>query len=271
MIVNEINNKAKQIRNDILNITIKNGGHLASSLSCVDILVALYYGGMLKYNSIKPEWDKRDRFILSKGHAETVLYSILADLNYFPKEWINDRYRKNNCFLGGHPDIRIPGVEVTTGSLGHGLGIASGMALASKMNKKNNYHFVLLGDTECTEGSVWEAAIFASKHKLDNLVVIVDFNNISALDYTDHFTLLEPFAGKWTSFNFDVSIVNGHNIKELISVFKNIKKKRHFKPHIVIAKTIKGKGISFMENEPKWHTQSLTDKDLIKQALKELY
>ena len=268
MLIDEIYHKAKQLRKDMFNVTLTNGGHLASSLSCIDILVALYYGGILKFKS---DIDYiNDTFILSKGHAETALYSILADFKFFPKSWLNERYRKNDCFLGGHPDITIPGVTVTSGSLGHGLGISAGMALASKMNKINNHHFVLLGDTECTEGSVWEAALFASKHKLNNLIAIIDYNNISALDYTDNFTLLEPFAGKWSSFNFDVRIVNGHDLQELISVFTRLKTSKNINPQIVIAKTIKGKGISFLENNPKWHTHSFIDNDLIKLALTEL-
>lgn len=270
MDMKELYEKARAIRIKILQMCISSGGHIASALSCVDIMVALYYGGTTKYNPQNPEWDERDRFILSKGHAEAVLYAILADVGFFPEEWIETCYRSGDCFLGGHPDKCIPGVEITTGALGHGLGIAAGISLAAKMDGKNHLQFVLTGDTECTEGSIWEASLFASKHELNNLVVIVDRNHISALDFTENFTTLEPFANKWKAFGWEVSEVDGHNIKQLSKVFRYARLRTDNRPIVVIAETIKGKGISFIENDPEWHTRMLTSEEEIERALKEL-
>ena len=170
----ELTQKARQLRLKMVQMCAQNGGHIASALSCIDIMVALYYGDVFKFNPQNPAWDDRDRFILSKGHGETALYAILADCGYFPGEWLETRYRRGDFFLGGHPDIHIPGVEATTGALGHGLSLAAGISLASKMDARTHLQFVLLGDAECTEGSIWEAAIFASKHNLENLIAIVD-------------------------------------------------------------------------------------------------
>jgi len=146
--------KANEIRNRVLDMCLCSGGHIASSFSCVEILVALYFGGILNVDPKNPEWEERDRFILSKGHGETVFYAILADIGFFPEEWTQSSYRCGNCFLGGHPDKSIPGVEVTTGALGHGLGIACGLSIAAKMDDKKHFQFVLMGDRECTKGSV---------------------------------------------------------------------------------------------------------------------
>lgn len=265
-----LRNKSKELRKEILQLVLQNGGHLASSLSCVDILLTLYYGSILKFDARNPKWQNRDIFILSKGHAETALYVILMDLGFFTYDFLQNNYRKGNYFLGGHPDVIIPGVEATSGSLGHGLGIAAGMALSGKFDQTDKFHFVLLGDAECTEGSIWEAALFASKHRLNNLCAIIDYNSISALDFTENFTQLEPFNQKWKSFGWETKQVDGHNIYELMIELKIVRSGKYSKPCAIIAKTIKGKGISFMENEPKWHTQPLTNEDLIKQALLEL-
>jgi len=271
VIYNEkLKKKSNEIRNKILDMSISSGGHIASSLSCVDILVSLYYGKVLRYNPKKPEWNERDRFILSKGHAGMALYAILADLGYFPYEWINKFYRQGECHLGGHPDFSIPGVEVTSGSLGHGLGIGAGISLSAKMNGKKHIQYVLMGDTECTEGVIWETALFASKHALENLIAIIDRNHISALEHTEDFTNLEPLSEKWKAFGWDAVVVNGHNCMDLIKVLnKEINKKRN-KPLVIIAETIKGKGISYMENDPRWHVLSVNNKKDIIQAKKEL-
>jgi len=266
----ELYEKARAIRIKILQMCISSGGHIASAFSCIDIMVALYYGGVLKFNSSNPGWDERDKFILSKGHGEAALYAILADVGFFPEEWIETRYRKGDCFLGGHPDKCIPGVETTTGALGHGLGIAAGISLATKMDGKNHLQFVLLGDTECTEGSIWEAALFASQHKLNNLIVIVDRNHISALDFTKNFTTLEPFVGKWESFGWEVATVDGHDYEKLTEVFKYARSRIDNRPFTIIAETTKGKGISFIENDPVWHTRTLSGEEEIRCALEEL-
>jgi transketolase len=262
--------KANKLRNIILDMAIKSGGHLVSSFSCVEILVVLYYDGVLKVDPRNPEWEERDRFILSKGHGEMVLYAVLADLGFFPLDWFKTRYRKGDCFLGGHPDFIIPGVEVTTGSLGHGLGIGAGISLAAKMNGKPSFQYVLMGDAECTEGSVWETALFASKHRLNNLIAIVDRNHLGVLDFTENYTALEPLSEKWSSFGWEVGIVNGHSFEELIRTFRYARTRNSNRPLLVIAETIKGKGVSFMENNPIWHVLSLSNEEDIKRAKEEL-
>ena len=262
--------KANELRNRILDMGLKSGGHIASPFSCVEILVALYYGGILEINPKNPEWEERDRFILSKGHGGTGLFAILADLGFFPSNWIDTSYRRGDCRLGGHPDHKTPGVEITSGSLGHGLGLAAGISMAAKMDGKTHFQYVLMGDAECTEGSVWETALFASKHELNNLIAIVDRNHIGSIDFTTNYTKLEPFADKWESFNWEVTTINGHSFEELLSTFKYAKARDSKQPFVVIAETIKGKGVSFMENEPIWHVKLLTDEEEIKQAKKEL-
>ncbi len=262
--------KSKEIRRKIVEITSICGGHIASSFSYVDILVAIYYSGIFKHNPGKPDWQERDKFILSKGHGETALFTVLADLNYFPEAWLNEHYRRGNCYLGGHPDYKIPGVEITTGALGHGLGIASGIALASKKENEKNFHYVLMGDAECTEGSVWEAALFAAKHKLNNLIAIIDYNKIGSIDFIENFTSIAPFKDKWEAFGWEVMEIDGHNFKEIISALKYSKKREKSSPLAIIAHTVKGKGVSFIENDPTWHVKKLSTTDEIDKALSEL-
>jgi transketolase len=259
--------KAKQIRNMILQMCISTGGHIVSSLSFVDILVTLYYGGNLNIDSSHPDLEDRDRFFLSKGHGEAALYAVLADLGFFPISWLDTQYRKGDCYLGGHPDRKIPGVEITSGSLGHGLGLATGTSLAAKMDNKAHLQFVLMGDAECTEGSIWEAALFASKHKLDNLIAIVDRNRIGSIDFTNKFTSLEPFCEKWKSFGWETIVCDGHDCKQLHEAFQYARIRDISQPLIIIAETIKGKGIPFMENDPTWHVRSLSKEDDIKRAI----
>jgi len=249
---------------------VSNGGHLVSSFSCVDILVTLYYGGILNVNPNNPQWEDRDRFILSKGHGETALYAVLADLGFFPANWIETSYRQGECCLGGHPDRKIPGVEITTGSLGHGLGVAAGISLAAKMDGRSHFQFVLMGDAECTEGSVWETALFASKKALNNLIAIVDRNYIGSIDFTENYTSLEPFRDKWESFGWETKVCNGHNFQELHDIFRHARLRDAASPLIIIAETVKGKGVSFIENDPAWHVRSLSGEDDIKRAKKEL-
>ena len=265
-----LEHKANQIRNKILQMCISTGGHIVSSLSCVDILVTLYYGGNLNFDANNPEWEDRDRFFLSKGHGEAALYAVLADLGFFPASWLETRYRKGDCRLGGHPDKEIPGVEITSGSLGHGLGLAAGISLAAKIDSKAHLQFVLMGDAECTEGSVWEAALFASKHRLDNLIAIVDRNRIGSIDFTKEFTSLEPFCEKWKSFGWETTVCNGHDCKQLHETFQYARSRDTSQPLIIIAETIKGKGIPFMENDPTWHVRSLSSKEDIKRATEAL-
>lgn len=263
-IQNKLNKKAFELRQKILKIVIKRGGHLATSFSALDILVTLFYGGVLNFQNSNPNWERRDRFILSKGHAETLIYSILDDLKFFPKTFFNNHYRAGKFILGGHTDCKVPGIEITAGALGHGLSLACGIALALKRKKNKSKVFVLMSDGECTEGSVWEAAIFASQHQLDNLIVIVDFNRISATDFLSNFTNLSNLSKKFSSFGWNSKNIDGHEIKKMRKTFLNVKNNKSKKPTIFIAKTVKGKGIKFIENDPSRHTKGLNKEEEIK-------
>lgn len=265
-----LNPIAKKMRRIIAETIINAGkGHIGGALSCIDILVALYFGKLLKITPKTSNSDNRDRFLFSKGHASISLYAILSELNFFSKKELK-KFNKANSKIAEHPDTRLPGIEVVSGSLGHGLGIGSGIAFAKKIDKKSNVNiFVLLGDGECYEGSVWEAAMFANHYKLDNLIAIVDRNNLTVLDYTENIIKLNPFKEKWLSFGWNVVEVDGHNINMLINKINYFKKLRNGKPCILIANTLKGKGISFMENKIKWH-HGLPSKEEIKKIKYEL-
>lgn len=265
-----LSEKAKQLRIKILKMCFEQGGHLTSSLSCVDILTVLYYGNIINISPSNIKDVTRTRFLLSKGHAETALYAILSDLGFFPDVLISESYRKNECLLGSHPDISIPGVEISSGSLGHGLGLGAGMMLALKQDAVNSKCFVLMGDAECSEGSVWEAALFASQHRLGNLVAVIDRNGIGALQHTDDFMSLEPLDEKWKAFGWEAIYIDGHNIDDMQKTFLEIANKKSEKPLVVIAKTIKGKGISFAENDPAWHVKSINSKEQFNKAMEEL-
>jgi transketolase len=254
----ELEFKSKQIRIDILKAVHKAGkGHIGGAFSIVEILVSLYYGNVLKFDSEQPNWSSRDRFILSKGHAGVGLYAVLADLGYFPKEELD--FLNKGRLLGEHPDPRIPGVEVVSGSLGHGLPIGSGMALADKMDKNSRKTFVLMGDGECYEGSVWEAAMFAAHHELHNLCGIVDRNRLITHGSTESINRLEPFVYKWKAFGWEVFEVNAHDLGELKEIWQKIDSRKSGSPSMVIANSIKGKGVSFMENNFNWHHGGIDD------------
>lgn len=254
--------KAKQVRRQILEMIVSAGrGHIGGALSCTDALITLFYGGILRFDPAKPGWEERDRFILSKGHSCVALYAVLADLGYFPPSQLNTFCQMGTC-LGGHPDRNVPGIEADTGSLGHGLGIGTGMALAANMDGGKYMTVVLLGDGECQEGSVWEAAMFAAHHKLNNLVAIVDRNHQGVTDFIEDSVNLEPFAGKWKGFNWDVREVNGHSFEELLGAFKDFRTRKSTKPLVVIAETVKGKGVSFMERQLEWHHSVPAGKEL---------
>ena len=266
----DLNRKANDLRNRILEASIESGGHLASSFSCLEILMTLYHTGILRFNPEDPGWPERDRFILSKGHGELALYTVLADVGFFPSDWLQTRYRRGDCLLGGHPDNKIPGVEVTTGAVGHGLGLAAGISLAAKMDGKSHLQYVVLGDAECTEGSIWEAALFSSNHGLNNLTCIVDRNHMGVLDSTENFTGLHPLSDKWAGFGWDVVEADGHDFQSLLESFQSVSKRNREKPSVIIAETVKGKGISFVENVPAWHAMTMSKEDEIKQARGEL-
>ena len=246
---------AKQIRIHALQMTrLGKSSHIGSNLSIADILAVLY-GSILQYNSNNPKLENRDRFILSKGHAGAALYATLAECGFMPLEKLKT-HCQNGSDLSGHISHKgIPGVELSTGSLGHGLPVACGMALAAKINKEKHKVFALLSDGECDEGSNWEAILFAAHHKLDNLTVIIDRNRLQSIHSTENTLALEPFAHKWKSFGWDVVEINGHNHNELFQSCSN-DNNLNTKPLCVIANTIKGKGVSFMENNTLWHYRS---------------
>jgi transketolase len=261
-LVRALERKALFIRRQTLRMCVSAGnGHIAPSLSCVEILAALYYGAILRYDPHRPRWGGRDRFILSKGQAAAALYAILADRGFFPASELMN-FTKNGSRLGSHVESNVPGVEALTGSLGHGLPIAAGIALAGILDKKKYVCFALLGDGECHEGSVWEAAMFAGQRKLHNLIAIVDNNGLSATDHLKNYLDVAPLKQKWASFGWDVEVVNGHSISELLAVLRTIRSRSSSKPLAIIALTTKGKGISFMENEPIWHYRVPVGKEL---------
>lgn len=267
--IKELKRKANWVRKKILDIASSmESGHLSPSLSCVEILVALYCEGFLHVDAKDPSWPERDRFILSKGHAALVLYVILASEGFFPLSDL-DRFTKDGTKLGRHPENSVPGVETFTGSLGHGLPIGAGLALGAKLDNKKYLSVALMGDGECHEGSVWEAAMFAAARKLNNLVVIIDHNGLSATDVLENYLSVEPLKKKWESFGWDVLTTDGHCFNDLISVLKGIRSRSSTKPLAIIASTIKGKGISFMQNNVIWHYRIPTDEEL-KIAYKEL-
>ncbi len=230
-------------------------GHPGGAFSAIDMLVALYFK-VLNIDPKKPRDEKRDRFILSKGHASIALYTVLFLKKFFNVKTLLS-FRQDHSLLGGHPDMRkVPGVEMSTGSLGHGLSVGCGMAYAAKMDQKKYRTFVLMGDGETQEGSVWEAAMFAAHYQLDNLIAIVDRNKIQIDGFTEKVMSLEPYAAKWKSFGWEVREVDGHSFSGILKTFKKLPFKKG-KPSLVISNTVKGKGISFMENNPEWHGKGL--------------
>jgi len=242
-------------------------GHLGSALSVVEILRVLY-DDVLRYDPKNPRWRDRDRCILSKGHGCLALYAILADKGYFPDSELL-KFCKSDGILGGHPEIKVPGVEASTGSLGHGLSIGIGFALNARHEKADYRTFVIVSDGECDEGSTWEAAMCATKHRLSNLAVIVDYNKHQSYGSTFEVLNLEPFADKWRSFGFAVAEVDGHSVEELRSILSKLPFESD-KPSAIICHTIKGKGIGFVENNLNWHHKSSITDDEIQSLLAEL-
>ena len=242
-------------------------GHPGGALSCADILAVLYFNQM-NIDPKKPNDPLRDRFILSKGHCSPALYATLARKGYFGKETL-ETFRKIDSNLQGHPDMnKVPGVDMTTGSLGQGLSAAVGMAIASKMDSAGCRVYCLLGDGEIEEGQVWEAAMAASKNKLDNLCAILDYNHLQIDGKVEDVAGLVDVESKWESFGFKVITVDGHNIEQLIQAFSIARHQKEM-PSIIIANTIKGKGVSFMENEASWHGRA-PNKEQYEQAMNEL-
>ncbi len=260
---------SKKIRTTILKtIYFAKTGHIGGSLSCIDILIALYYGKHLKFNTRNPNLKDRDRLIISKGHATAAFYSLLAHLGFIKFSELKT-YCKNNTRLATHLSGKVPGVEFDTGSLGHGLGIACGIAYSAKIDKKKYKTFVLLSDGELYEGSVWEALLFASNYKLNNLVIIIDRNYQIVMDRTEECMKLDPLDKKIKSFGYETITIDGHSYKDLNRALAKAKKTKNLRPLVIIANTIKGKGISFMEKNVKWH-HAVPQKLEYEKALKEL-
>ena len=266
--IQELEKKARKIRKDIIDeVYYAKSGHPGGALSIADILTVLYFKEM-KLNPEKPNWEDRDRLILSKGHCTPALYSCLANRGFFPIEDLKT-FRNINSYLQGHPDKnKVPGVDMTTGSLGQGLSVANGMAIAGKMDEKEYRVYCILGDGEIEEGQIWEAAMASNKYKLDNLCVIVDNNNLQIDGTIEEVMSSYPIDEKFKSFGFQIIKIDGHDIEEIIKAFevaKNVKDK----PTCIIAKTIKGKGISFMENQVVWHGKA-PNEEQYEQAIEEL-
>jgi len=247
-------------------VHVANASHIGTCLSMADLLAGLY-GAALRHNPAEPEWSDRDRFILSKGHGAAAVYASLADRGYFPTEWLAT-YCSNGSQLSGHITHHVPGVELSTGSLGHGLSVACGIALAGRRGQRPYRVFCLLSDGECDEGSNWEAILFAPHHKLDNLVVIVDYNKIQSFGTVKEVLDLDPFADKWRAFNWSVREIDGHDHTQIAETFAALPFEVG-RPSVVIAHTTKGKGISFMENQLLWHYRSPND-EMLAQAIGEL-
>jgi transketolase len=267
--INELKNIALEIRRQSLTTIHGAGsGHPGGSLSAADIVTALFFGGILKYDSQNPRDPERDRFILSKGHASALYYVTLARAGYFAEKELAT-YRKINSplFLSGHAHPKTPGVEIASGSLGQGLSVGHGIALATRLDNRNCKVYVVLGDGEIQEGQIWEAAMSAAKFKTNNLIAIVDYNKVCQDSVTAELKDLEPIEDKWRAFGWDTHRIDGHNMQEIIEV---LSLPLHAdKPRVIIADTIKGKGVSFMEGQTAWHGVAPSDEDLEK-ALKEL-
>jgi transketolase len=259
---------AKKVRKHVLAMTkLGNSSHVGSAFSIVDILAVLY-SDIMRYDPNRPDWSERDRFILSKGHAGAAVYATLAEAGFFPVEMLK-QHCQDGSVLSGHISHKgIPGVELSTGSLGHGLGVGVGMAKALKLAGRSSRVFVLLSDGECDEGAIWEAALFAQHHQLDNLVAIVDYNKIQSLAPVAETLALEPFRQKWESFNWCIIEADGHDHGQMQTALSRIPIQPG-RPTVLIAHTTKGKGVSFMENTVLWHYRTARG-DEFDRALREL-
>jgi transketolase len=267
-LVLRLNDYANKLRLDALKMIHERGaGHPGGSLSCAEIISTLYFY-YLKIDPNNPDWSERDRFLLSKGHASAILYAALARRGVFEMKELQT-WGHPNSRLQGHPDrLKTPGIDMTAGTLGQGLSIASGLGLAARLRHAKWHVYVLMGDGECQSGVVWEGAMMASKYNLSNITVIVDYNDVQ-LDGACHEIMpLEPLIEKWQAFNFAVIEIDGHSVSEIIRAL-DLSKEVHSKPTVVIAHTTKGKGVSFMENEAKWHGVA-PDDEQYKMAIAEL-
>ena len=261
---------AGDIRVDIVKMVAEAGsGHPGGSLSAADIMCALYFGGVLKHDAENPKAEDRDRFLLSKGHAAPALYATLAEAGYFPKEELAT-LRKLHSRLQGHPDCKkLPGIEASTGSLGQGLSIAAGMALGLKLNGSESSVFTLMGDGECQEGQVWEAAMFAAHKGLDNLVAIVDHNHLQIDGRIETVCSPEDLGDKFRAFGWQAFQCDGNDMEAILATLESAKESRGGKPCVIVAETTKGKGVSFMEDQAGWHGKA-PNAEQTEQALAEL-
>jgi transketolase len=236
-------------------------GHVGSSMSLIEIM-RVFYDDVLRYRPEEPKWTGRDRLILSKGHGCIALYVMLADKGFFPVETL-DTFCQRDSILGGHPEAgKIPGVEASTGALGHGLSIGVGMALAGRIEQRDSRVVVVMGDGEINEGSVWEASLCAGKHRLTNLTAVIDYNKIQSAGPTREIQDLEPLVDKWRAFNFETVEVDGHDVNALRELFLRLPLSQD-KPTAIICHTVKGKGISFAEHDPSWHHKSKIARDVV--------
>jgi len=268
MSVKELEQMAATIRCDIIEmICTAQAGHPGGSLSATDIVTALYFR-LMRVDPQNPQWPDRDRFILSKGHTCPVWYAALAERGYFDKSHLGT-LRRLNSILQGHPDMhKTPGIDMTAGSLGHGLSAGVGMALSGKLQKKDFHVWIVIGDGEVQEGSIWEAAMSAPRWKLDNLTAILDRNNLQNDYYVDDLMPIEPIADKWRAFNWNVLEIDGHDMQAVVAALETAKDFDRG-PTIIIARTIKGKGVSYMENMCEWHGKAPSEEQA-EQALNEI-
>ena len=258
-LIDALNDKAEALRKEIIRLTaVAGGGHIGGGLSMVEIIVALHYYGLnLKEN--EPRWPERDRFVLSKGHGSIGYCPVLADLGFFPKEWL-DSFNLLDSPFGMHPDMnKIPGVEMSTGSLGHGLSVGVGMAISARLDKADWRVFVLMGDGETNEGMVWEAAQSACHYKLGNLVLLIDRNQLCVDGNTEEVMCIEPIAERWSAFGWNVFDIDGHDMEALVDTLDALPFHDSAKPTAIICRTIKGKGVNFMEGNPVWHYAGLDE------------
>lgn len=267
--LDSLNAKALQIRSSILTMVHEaNSGHIGGSFSATELVVGLYYK-IMRHDPGNPAWAGRDRFILSKGHCAPVLYAVLADCGYFLKEDLA-HFRRPGSHLQGHPyQPKTPGVEASTGTLGLGLSTALGMALGAKLREQSHFYYVLCGDGEMQEGQIWEAALFGNKYKLDNVIAFVDRNYLQTDGNTEDVMPLNPLADKWRAFGWNAFEIDGHDFGEIFQVVE-LAKESQGKPTMIIANTIKGKGVSFMENQAEWHSGPPTAEQYAR-ALEELH
>lgn len=267
-LLQELEQIANQLRIDSIEMIFRRqSGHPGGSLSAAEIITALFFY-KLRINPLQPTWSERDRFLLSKGHASAIYYAALARRGFFPLDDLR-QWGNLDCHLQGHPDrLKTPGIDMTSGILGHGLSIASGLALAAQVQKQNYQVYVLMGDGECQAGIIWEGAMTAAKYRLANLTAIIDYNDVQ-LDGSVHEIMpLEPLSAKWHTFNWEVLEINGHNIRQVLEALDTAGE-IHNRPTVIIAHTTKGKGVSYMENKSYWHG-IVPNHEQYQQALKDL-